>query len=140
MAMTSVSSSVLRVVCIAGLISLLHCAYSAAQHRFYLRLTEQPFTQLPADIIAQTLISLIAVVYGASYVAGDFQPIRSDIQNRTKSWDTVGNCPSYYVFDHRAKALSPAFSVLTKQCYDSTAPGPSNIEQMPDGELDHYEE
>ncbi|VDM28307.1 unnamed protein product [Toxocara canis] len=115
-------TSLLRIITIVALVSLLHCAYSAAQHRFYLRLTEQPFTQLPADLIVQTLVSLIILIYGASYVAGDFQPIRTDIQvvNRTKSWDTVGNCPSFYTFEHRAKALSPTFSALRKQCYDDT--------------------
>uniref|UniRef100_A0A0M3I0R2 NADH dehydrogenase [ubiquinone] flavoprotein 3, mitochondrial n=1 Tax=Ascaris lumbricoides TaxID=6252 RepID=A0A0M3I0R2_ASCLU len=73
-------TSLLRVLTVVALVSLLHCAYSAAQHRFYLRLTEQPFTQLPADIIVQTLVSLIVLIYGASHIAGDFQPIRSDIQ------------------------------------------------------------
>ncbi|VDN26682.1 unnamed protein product [Gongylonema pulchrum] len=63
--------SLLRAVCIAGLLSLLHCAYSAAQ---------QPFTRLPLDIILQTVVSLIALVYSATYIAGEFQPIRSDIQ------------------------------------------------------------
>lgn len=138
--MTSPATSVLRVVCFAGLISLLHCAYSAAQHRFYLRLTEQPFTRLPADLVVQTLVSLLAVIYGASYVAGDFQPIRSDLQNRTKSWDTVGNCPSYYTFDHRARVLSPAFSSLSKQCYDDPLAGLPNSTSLADTELPAYEE
>lgn len=113
-------SSLLRVVTFVALLSLLHSAYSAAQHRFYLRLTEQPFTQLPTDLVIQTLVSLLVLIYGASYIAGDFLPIRSDIQNRTKSWDTVANCPSFYTFEHRAKALSPTFNALRKQCYDDS--------------------
>uniref|UniRef100_A0A8R1TII1 NADH dehydrogenase (Ubiquinone) complex I, assembly factor 6 n=1 Tax=Onchocerca volvulus TaxID=6282 RepID=A0A8R1TII1_ONCVO len=107
--MNPTSLSIFRGICLAGLISLLHCAYSAAQHRFYLRLTEQPFTQLPLDITVQTIVSLIAFIYSATFIAGEFQPIRSDLQNRTKSWDTVGNCPSFYTFDHRAKTLSPSY-------------------------------
>uniref|UniRef100_A0A915PN86 Uncharacterized protein n=1 Tax=Setaria digitata TaxID=48799 RepID=A0A915PN86_9BILA len=114
--MNPTSLSVFRGVCLVGLISLLHCAYSAAQHRFYLRLTEQPFTQLPLDITVQTIVSLVAFVYSATCIAGEFQPIRSDLQNRTKSWDTVGNCPSFYTFDHRAKTLSPSYS---GSCCDS---------------------
>ncbi|VDN52146.1 unnamed protein product [Dracunculus medinensis] len=118
--MNSSFSSFVRVLCIVGLVSLLHCAYSAAQIcelqlRFYLRITEQPFTHLPADLIVQTLISLIIIIYGASYITGDFQPIRSDIQNRTKSWDTMGSCPSFYIFHHRAKAVSPGFNIIRQQ-------------------------
>ncbi|CAG9529791.1 unnamed protein product [Cercopithifilaria johnstoni] len=118
--MNPTSLSVFRGVCLAGLVSLLHCAYSAAQHRLYLRLTEQPFTQLPLDIVVQTIVSLIAFVYSATCIAGEFQPIRSDLQNRTKSWDTVGNCPSFYTFDHRAKTLSPSYRDSPQQYCDSS--------------------
>ncbi|VDN87555.1 unnamed protein product [Brugia pahangi] len=78
--MNPTSLSIFRGICLVGLISLLHCAYSAAQHRFYLRLTEQPFTQLPLDIIVQTIVSLIAFLYSATCIAGEFQPVRSDLQ------------------------------------------------------------
>uniref|UniRef100_A0A914VF30 Membrane magnesium transporter n=1 Tax=Plectus sambesii TaxID=2011161 RepID=A0A914VF30_9BILA len=103
-------STLVRSLCFIGLISLIHCAYSAAQHRSYLRLTEQEFTRLPADILLQTIVSLVLICYSAAHVAGDFLPIRADTQVRTKSWDTVGNCPSFYTFDHRAKSLSPYFA------------------------------
>ncbi|KAL3995616.1 Squalene/phytoene synthase family protein [Acanthocheilonema viteae] len=118
--MNPTNLAIFRGVCLAGLISLLHCAYSAAQHRFYLRLTEQPFTRLPLDIAVQTIVSLIAFVYSATCIAGEFQPIRSDLQNRAKSWDTVGNCPSFYTFDHRAKTLSPSYSDSSQQYCDSS--------------------
>jgi len=55
------------------------------------------------------VVSLLLAIVSASYVAGDFQPIRVDLQTAKKSWDTVGNCPSFYVFDHRAKCLSSTF-------------------------------
>ncbi|CAJ0951509.1 unnamed protein product, partial [Mesorhabditis belari] len=99
-------------VTIAALFSLLHCAYSAAQHRFYLRLTEQPFTHLPLDIVVQTLVSLVALIYGASRVAGTLEPIRADIQNRRRTWDEVGSCLSFSTFDHRSRMLSPIHSAL----------------------------
>ncbi|KAK5984492.1 hypothetical protein GCK32_002696 [Trichostrongylus colubriformis] len=72
------SNTLYNVITLVSLLSLLHCAYSAAQHRSYLRLTEQPFVSLPADVLAQTLISLVALIYGASHVAGAFQHIKSD--------------------------------------------------------------
>ncbi|KHN71682.1 hypothetical protein Tcan_02113 [Toxocara canis] len=55
-------------------------------------------------------------------------------KNRTKSWDTVGNCPSFYTFEHRAKALSPTFSALRKQCYDDTHQVPSTSTSLMNGE------
>ncbi|VDK80514.1 unnamed protein product [Cylicostephanus goldi] len=74
----AMSKTLYNVITLASLASLLHCAYSAAQHRSYLRLTEQPFISLPADVLAQTIISLIALIYGATHVAGAFQHIKSD--------------------------------------------------------------
>ncbi|TMS34260.1 hypothetical protein L596_001888 [Steinernema carpocapsae] len=108
-----ISQSTYKFICFASLLSLLHCAYSAAQHRFYLRLVEESFTRLPIDIVLQTLISLLVLVYTASFVAGEFRPIRGDHQSGKKSWDTVGNCPSFYTFEHRGKTLSPAFGAFT---------------------------
>ncbi|KHJ85347.1 hypothetical protein OESDEN_14930, partial [Oesophagostomum dentatum] len=57
------------------------------QHRSYLRLTEQPFVSLPADVLAQTIISLVALIYGATHVAGAFQHIKSDPLVRTRDKD-----------------------------------------------------
>ncbi|KAK0406843.1 hypothetical protein QR680_018840 [Steinernema hermaphroditum] len=94
---TLISQSTYKFICIASLLSLLHCAYSAAQHRFYLRLIEEPFTRLPIDIVLQTLVSLIVLVYSASYVAGEFRPIRGDHLSSKKSWDTrLSSSPQYF--------------------------------------------
>ncbi|KAK6062137.1 membrane magnesium transporter 1 domain protein, partial [Cooperia oncophora] len=84
------------------------------QHRSYLRLTEQPFVALPADVLAQTLISLVALIYGASHVAGAFQHIKSD-PNRDRSWDEAGSCMSFVTFEHRGKAMSPAHAVVRQR-------------------------
>ncbi|KAK0394903.1 hypothetical protein QR680_001000 [Steinernema hermaphroditum] len=107
-----ISQSTYKFICIASLLSLMHCAYSAAQHRFYLRLIGEPFTRLPIDIVLQTLLSLIVLVYSASYVAGEFRPIRGDHLSSKKTWDTVGNCPSFYAFEHRGKTLSPTYGAF----------------------------
>lgn len=104
------SSSYTKILLAVGAVSLIHCAYSAAQHRSYLRLTEQEFTYLPLDIFVQTIISLFLVFYTGSGVAGEFQPIRADLAMRCRTFETVANCSSFYVFDHRAKALSPFFA------------------------------
>ncbi|XP_076059820.1 ER membrane protein complex subunit 5 [Oratosquilla oratoria] len=94
---------------LAGILSMLHTAYSAAQHRSYLRITEQDFTWLPADIMVQGLLSLVLAMYGILYIAGDFKEIRATVQLQNKSWETAGSRPSFYVFSHRGKALSPNY-------------------------------
>ncbi|CAD6192217.1 unnamed protein product [Caenorhabditis auriculariae] len=105
------TKNIYGIITIAALVSLIHCAYSAAQHRFYLRLTEQPFVTLPTDVIVQTLLSLAALIYGAAYIAGSFQYIKKD-QHHDRTCDEALNCPSFITFEHRAKAMSPGFYVL----------------------------
>jgi hypothetical protein len=73
-------SSLWKFACAISLLSLAHCAYSAAQHRSYLRLAGQPFTGLPADIVIQTIFSLLLAIYACSIIAGDFQLSRNDQQ------------------------------------------------------------
>lgn len=105
------ASTFQKVLLTIGCLSLIHCAYSAAQHRSYLRLTEQEFDGLlPIDIIFQTIVSLLLVCYSGQNVAGEFAPIRADIQMRERTFETVDNCPSFYIFEHRAKSLSPYFA------------------------------
>ncbi|XP_036328443.1 membrane magnesium transporter 1-like [Rhagoletis pomonella] len=94
-----------RIVLVTGLISLLHAAFSAAHHRTYMRLTEQDWTQLPVDIVVQTVVSLLVVVYNVIQVVGNFKEIRATVDMQEKSWDTLGNLPSFYTFNHRGMAL-----------------------------------
>uniref|UniRef100_A0A1I7T9B9 Membrane magnesium transporter n=1 Tax=Caenorhabditis tropicalis TaxID=1561998 RepID=A0A1I7T9B9_9PELO len=105
------ASTIYRLITIVSLLSLIHCAYSAAQHRFYLRLTEQPFVSLPADVVAQTVISLVALIYGTSYLANPFQYIKKD-QHHDRTCDEALNCPSFITFENRSKAMSPEFAML----------------------------
>ncbi|XP_071478200.1 ER membrane protein complex subunit 5-like [Diadema setosum] len=93
-----------------GIIGLAHAAYSAAQHRSYLRLTEQEFTRLPTDIFVQCIVSLLITCYGVINVAGKFREIRATVELETKSMDTLGNRPSFFTFSHRGQVLhrSPA--------------------------------
>lgn len=89
-----------------GLVSLFHAAYSAAQHRAYLRITEQEFTSLPLDIMIQGIVSLFLTMYGVMSIAGEFKEIRATVELESKSWETLRNLPSFYVFNHRGRALS----------------------------------
>lgn len=74
-----------------------------------MRETEQGVSYLPPDIQVQAILSLILTMYGVMYIAGDFKEIRANFQLTNQSWDTVGNRPSFYVFSHRGKALSPQY-------------------------------
>uniref|UniRef100_A0A1B6DCB6 Membrane magnesium transporter n=1 Tax=Clastoptera arizonana TaxID=38151 RepID=A0A1B6DCB6_9HEMI len=118
--MSSISYKLLTCV---GLISLLHSAYSAAQHRSYLRITEQEFTSLPFDILCQGIISLFITMYGVMGTAGEFKEIRATVELESKSWETLRNHPSFYIFAHRGRALSPDYVIpLSSQksslCYE----------------------
>ncbi|XP_012285194.1 membrane magnesium transporter 1 [Orussus abietinus] len=99
------ATSTHRVITFFGFVSMLHAAFSAAQHRSYLRITEQEFTTLPIDILIQGIISLFIVMYGIMYIAGDFKEIRAVVDLENKSWETLRNLSSFQIFNHRGKSL-----------------------------------
>lgn len=88
-----------------GLVCLAHAAYSAAQHRTYLRLTEQEFTSLPLDILVQSMMGLLITCYGITRVVGEFKDINASADLEKKTWETLGNRPSFYTFGHRGGKL-----------------------------------
>lgn len=94
-----------KFIVIIGLVALAHAAYSAAQHRSYLRLTEQEFTQLPTDILLQSFAALVLTCYGIVRVVGKFKEIKAASDLHTKTWETVANRASFYTFNHRGKKL-----------------------------------
>ncbi|XP_076657338.1 ER membrane protein complex subunit 5 [Halictus rubicundus] len=99
------ASTLHKFITLIGLVSILHAAYSAAQHRSYLRITEQEFTTLPIDILIQGIVSLFMVMYGVMYIAGDFKEIRAVVDLENKSWETLRNLPSFQLFNHRGRFL-----------------------------------
>ncbi|CAD5212903.1 unnamed protein product [Bursaphelenchus okinawaensis] len=102
-------STVWKTLCVLSLLSLAHCAYSAAQHRSFLRLVQKEFIGLPLDIIIQTLVSLGVAVFACAHIAGEFQFIRNDQSPKKGAWNQVGNRVNFYIFEHRAKCLQPKF-------------------------------
>ncbi|XP_052053435.1 membrane magnesium transporter 2-like [Apodemus sylvaticus] len=84
-----------------GLFALTHAAFSAAQHRSHMRLTEKKYEPLPPDLVLQTLLAFALTCYGVVHTAGDFRDrdATSELQNMTL--DTLRNRPSFYVF-HRS--------------------------------------
>lgn len=95
-----------KTLLIIGFVSLLHAAYSAAQHRSHLRLVEQEFDGLlPLDIILQALISLMVSMMGIVNVCGQFKEIRALDDLKDKSLDTLYNRPNFYIYNHRGRLL-----------------------------------
>ncbi|XP_059172724.1 ER membrane protein complex subunit 5-like [Physella acuta] len=90
---------------VLGLVALAHAAYSAAQHRTYLRLTEQEFTMLPPDIFLQCALGLLITCYGVVNVAGNFKEIKASAEQDNKTWEMLANRQGFNIFHHRGKAL-----------------------------------
>ncbi|KAK0179641.1 hypothetical protein PV327_005378 [Microctonus hyperodae] len=95
-----------------GFVSILHAAYSAVQHRSYLRIVEGEFTTLPVDILIQGIVSLFIVMYGVLFIAGDFKEIRAVVDLECKTWESTRNLPSFQIFHHRGKSLSRNYAAL----------------------------
>lgn len=98
-----------------GLAGLTHAAYSAAQHRSYLRLTEEDFSQLPLDVVAQTVLSLLLCCFGIIGISGKFKPIQITSEWENKNWDNIANRTSFYSFTHRGKYLFSADEQLEEE-------------------------
>jgi hypothetical protein len=45
-------------------------------------------------------------MYGILYLAGEFKEVRAIEELECKTWETLHNTPSFYIFNHRGKALS----------------------------------
>ncbi|CAH8875439.1 unnamed protein product [Trichobilharzia szidati] len=90
-----------RAALVVGLCGLTHAAYSAAQHRSYIRLTEQEYSSLPIDILVQIVLSFIVVCIGLVGLTGNLKEIEAAAEFREKTCDSLGNRPSFYIFHHR---------------------------------------
>ncbi|XP_053328542.1 ER membrane protein complex subunit 5 [Spea bombifrons] len=107
-----------------GLFALAHAAFSAAQHRSYMRLTEKEDETLPIDIVLQTLLAFVVACYGIVHIAGDFKDMDATSELRNKTFDTLRNHPSFYVFNHRGRVMFQ--SPDSEDCQQNQAPFTSN--------------
>lgn len=48
-------------------------------------------------------------MYGIMYIAGDFREIRAVVDLECKTWETTRNLPSFQIFNHRGRCLSPEY-------------------------------
>ncbi|XP_070999410.1 ER membrane protein complex subunit 5-like [Oncorhynchus clarkii lewisi] len=98
-------SSFWRDVVGVGLFALAHAAFSAAQHRSYMRLTEKENETLPIDIVLQTLLAFVLTIYGIVHISGEFKDMDASSELKNKTFDTLRNHPSFYMFNHRGRVL-----------------------------------
>ncbi|KOB67345.1 hypothetical protein OBRU01_19845 [Operophtera brumata] len=71
------SSSVHKIIVTVGFISLFHTAFSAAQ-----------------------------LIWGVLNVAGNLREIPAAAEVNMVKWETQRNLPSFYIFNHRGRALA----------------------------------
>ncbi|GIY52588.1 membrane magnesium transporter [Caerostris extrusa] len=61
-------------------------------------------------VIAQTILSLLLALWGVTVIAGEFKEIRAVTELENKTFEVIGNRPSFYTFSHRGKVLSTVYS------------------------------
>lgn len=79
------------------------------------------------QIVVQVMVSLMVITYSLIQVMGNFKEIRATVDMQNKSWDTLGNFPSFYIFNHRGKALSPDYEAPTRLDSDHRLTNSSNV-------------
>jgi len=92
-------------VLILGLACIVHAGLSAAQHKSFVRITEQEYNTLPLDILIQTLLGLFVSSCGIFMVSGEFKDIQVNAELKSKSFDTLTNPFTFCSFHHRGKTL-----------------------------------
>ncbi|CAB1325093.1 unnamed protein product, partial [Coregonus sp. 'balchen'] len=73
--------------------------------RSYMRLTEKENENLPVDIVLQTLLAFVLTIYGIVHIAGEFKEMDASSELKNKTFDTLRNHPSFYMFNHRGRVL-----------------------------------
>uniref|UniRef100_A0A670KB29 Membrane magnesium transporter 1 n=1 Tax=Podarcis muralis TaxID=64176 RepID=A0A670KB29_PODMU len=59
----------------------------------------------PRSIVLQTLLAFAVTCYGIVHIAGEFKDMDATSELKNKTFDTLRNHPSFYVFNHRGRVL-----------------------------------
>ena len=70
-----------------------------------MRLTEKEDESLPIDTVLQTLLAFAVTCYGIVHIAGEFKDMDATSELKNKTFDTLRNHPSFYVFNHHGRVL-----------------------------------
>ncbi|XP_064394522.1 ER membrane protein complex subunit 5-like [Halichondria panicea] len=90
-----------KAVLVLGFILLGHSAFSAEQHRSFLKLAEEEYSYLPKDIAFECLMASVLCVFGVLSLMGKFKDIKLTTELNTQSFETVDNRLGFMTFNHR---------------------------------------
>ncbi|KAH0520163.1 Membrane magnesium transporter 1 [Microtus ochrogaster] len=76
--------------------------------------------QFGSSIVLQTLLAFAVTCYGIVHIAGEFKDMDATSELKNKTFDTLRNHPSFYVFNHRGRVLFRP----------SDAPSSSNLDAL----------
>ena len=93
---------IFRGILFVAIAILFHAAYSVVEWRSLTRTSEG--LPIPLDITVQTCFGLFFAMVSVLNIAGEFREIRASVELSAKSWDTMSNRPSFYVYNHRGWA------------------------------------
>ena len=112
-----------RGILFVAIATLFHAAYSVVEWRSLTKTSEG--LPIPLDITAQTFFGLFLAMVAVLNIAGEFREIRASVELSAKSWETMSNRPSFYVYNHRGRALHPDYE-------PSSSFGRKSLMEIPD--------
>ncbi|KAG9478388.1 hypothetical protein GDO78_013411, partial [Eleutherodactylus coqui] len=99
------ASSIWKGLVGVGLFALAHAAFSAAQRKSRARVVLTASVFVPLQIVLQTLLAFVVACYGIVHVAGEFKDMDATSELKNKTFDTLRNHPSFYIFNHRGRIM-----------------------------------
>ncbi|CAI8021491.1 Membrane magnesium transporter 2 [Geodia barretti] len=90
-----------------GLLLIFHAAYSAVQHRSFLKLAEEEYTGLPSDIGAECLLASVLMCVGVVTMVGRFRDIKLTTELNKRTYEMSSNRDAFMTFNHRGHSLYP---------------------------------
>nr|DBA20915.1 TPA: hypothetical protein GDO54_017650 [Pyxicephalus adspersus] len=99
------ASSIWKGLVGVGLFALAHAAFSAAQRKSGCGYPVQDSSYTCLQIVLQTLLAFVVACYGIVHIAGEFKDMDATSELKNKTFDTLRNHPSFYVFNHRGRVM-----------------------------------
>lgn len=107
------------VSCIVGVCVLLHAAFAVSRYRDTLKLTQEEFQGLPANLLSEILFGTIISLLGGYLLAGDLKPCM--ISGKPPSMDAFSFRSDFISFNHRSKAVPPKLPALDPTARKATS-------------------
>ncbi|EIE18898.1 hypothetical protein COCSUDRAFT_54802 [Coccomyxa subellipsoidea C-169] len=102
--------SVSGMAVIAGIALFVFAGYETLRYRDMLKLTQEEFESVPAQVVVEVLLAAILCMWGSLQLAGNFKPI-SALANQ-EGLDANVFRPDFMSFNHRGHAIPLAVEPL----------------------------